>query len=116
MKIIFFFIALLFAQNSQAKKILTVHSPDNKINVSVTLDAKLSYTISYMGNTILQPSFIDIILNNGKKLTTNLNIARNKIESFDETIISPVPEKRKQIRNKYNQLTIQFKEPFTLLV
>lgn len=106
----------LCAQNSQAKKVLAVHSPDNKINVTVILDKKLSYTIEFLGKLILQPSYIDIILDNGKKLTNDLNIASNKIETYDQTIVSPVPEKRKEIKNKYNQLTILFRAPFTLLV
>ena len=117
MKLLFCIIlCFLFTQNTQAKKILTVHSPDNKITVTVTLDSKLFYTITYLGNLILEPSYIDLILNNGKNLTTDLSIAHNKTESVDKTIISPVPEKRKEVKNKYNQLTIQFKKPYTLLV
>lgn len=95
---------------------LQVSSPDKKINVVVNYTGRLSYSIKYEGHLILQPSYIDLRLKNGKSLSGNLAVSRKTVQGFNEKIISPVPEKRKQITDHYNQLTLQFKQPYTLLL
>ncbi|MBA2561437.1 MAG: glycoside hydrolase family 97 N-terminal domain-containing protein, partial [Chitinophagaceae bacterium] len=92
-----------------------VSSPDKKISITVHYKDRLSYSIQYQGNLILQPSYIDLTLNNGKSLSDDLRIQRKAIQVFNEKIISPVPEKRKLITDNYIQLTLQFKQPYTLL-
>ncbi len=92
-----------------------VSSPDKKISITVHYKNRLSYSVKYHEELILQPSYIDLTLNNGKSLSDDLRILRKTIQVFDEKIISPVPEKRKQITDNYNLLTLQFKQPYTLL-
>ena len=93
----------LFAADS-----LVVNSPDKKIQVTVRYKTKLSYTIKYLDQLILQPSYIDIFLSDGKSLSGDLSVLK-------KSIISPVPEKRKEITDNYNLLTLRFKNPYTLL-
>jgi alpha-glucosidase len=102
-------------QYLRAADSLTVSSPDKKIDVTVHYKDKLSYSIRYLGEQILLPSFIDVKLQNGKRLSGNLHVSKRSIRSFNGKIISPVPEKRKEIADVYNELSLQFKEPFTLL-
>ncbi|MBL0356394.1 MAG: glycoside hydrolase family 97 protein [Chitinophagaceae bacterium] len=102
--------AYLFAADS-----LQVCSPDKKITVTVHFEKKISYTVQYNNEFILQPSFIDINVAGHKSLSENIKIRSSKLEVIDEVIISPVPEKRKFIPDHYNQLTIRLKEPYTLL-
>ncbi len=104
----------LWIKASAADSVI-VSSPDKKISITVHYKDRLSYSIQYQGNLILQPSYIDLTLNNGKSLSDDLRILRKTIQVFDEKIISPVPEKRKQITDNYNLLTLQFKQPYTLL-
>src|SRR5687767_5473334 len=99
----------LFAADS-----LMLSSPDKKISVTVHYENRLSYSIKYQDELILQPSYIDLTLNNGKSLSDDLCVSKSAIEEFDQKIISPVPEKRKQITDNYNLLTLQFKQPYTL--
>lgn len=94
---------------------VVVHSPDKKISVSVYYKDKITYTINYGEETILQPSLIDLVLENGQRLSDDLKLEKKLITSHNEKIISPVPEKRKEIINNYNELTLQFKQPYTLL-
>ena len=100
----------LFAADS-----LVVNSPDKKIQVTVRYKTKLSYTIKYLDQLILQPSYIDIFLSDGKSLSGDLSVLKKSIQYFNEKIISPVPEKRKEITDNYNLLTLRFKNPYTLL-
>jgi alpha-glucosidase len=76
---------------------------------------KISYSVKYNGELILLPSFIDLTIAGKKSLSENIKITRTKLQTVDDTIVSPVPEKRKLIRNHYNQLSIQFAQPYTLL-
>jgi len=107
----------LFAcQYLLAADTLAVNSPDKKVRVIVYYKNELSYSIKYEGHVILLPSKIDMQLVSGKKLSGDLHIAKKSIRSFNGNIISPVPEKRKEIPDVYNELSLQFKEPFTLLL
>jgi alpha-glucosidase len=111
-----FFVSLLLSTELLAVDSLIVSSPDKKIRVAVYYKTRLGYSIKYEDKFILQPSEIDLVLNNGQRLSDNLSIRKKSIQSFDETIISPVPEKRKQIADQYNQLTLEFKQAYTLLL
>ncbi|HEV8082576.1 MAG TPA: glycoside hydrolase family 97 protein [Chitinophagaceae bacterium] len=102
---------LLFAADS-----VIVSSPDKKIIVAVHYSGKLSYSISYGGKVIVQPSYIDLTLSDGHSLSDNLSIIKKSIRAFNEKIISPVPEKRKEIINNYNELSLQFRQPYGLLL
>jgi len=95
---------------------LTVSSPDKKIDVVIHFKEKVSYSINYLGKAILLSSEIDLQLQNGKRLSDDLHVLKKSIRSFNGKIISPIPEKRKEIADVYNELSLQFKEPFVLLL
>src|ERR1700745_3658830 len=102
----FFFLSVfkcLFAADS-----LTVSSPDKKIDVTVYYKDKLSYSVKFLGKTILLPSVIDLQLQNGIRLSDDLHATKRSIRSFNGKIISPVPEKRREIPDIYNELSLQF--------
>ena len=113
--VILFLIYFLLNNHLFAADSIVVNSPDKKIQVTVRYKAKLSYTIKFLEQIILQPSYIDITLNNGKSLSDDQGVLKRSIQYFNEKIISPVPEKRKEIADNYNLLTLQFKQPYTLL-
>jgi len=100
----------LFAADS-----LSVNSPDKKITVTVYFKNKISYIVKYDNELILQPSSIDLLVEGYKNLSTGIKVTSKKLEAVDEKIISPVPEKRKNVRNHYNQLSVQFEQPYSLL-
>lgn len=99
----------LFAADS-----LQVSSPDKKITVTINTKNRLSYTVSYSGALVLQPSSINLWVRGKQSLADKFKVTSNKLETVDEEIISPVPEKRTIIRNHYNQLTISFAQPYSL--
>jgi alpha-glucosidase len=93
---------------------IRITSPDNKTSVVIHINKKITYTLSYNGVVVLQPSEIDMIFN-GVKISDDLRIASSKNGFVKDSIISPVPEKRKVIPDVYNQLNIQFKKPYSLI-
>jgi alpha-glucosidase len=91
-----------------------ISSPDKHIEVILRTAHNVTYSVEYNKSVIVQPSVIDLELQTGIKLSADLSISKKAITYVNDMIVSPVPEKRKNIRNEYNELTVQFKKPFTL--
>ena len=113
--VVFFLIYFLFNNSLFASDSVVVNSPDKNIQVTLYYKSRLSYSIKFQGQIILQPSFIDITLDNGRSLSDDQRVEKRSIRYVNEKIISPVPEKRKEIFDNYNLLTLRFKQPYTLL-
>lgn len=113
-KILSFLLLQPFAVALFATDSLQVSSPDNRITVTVFYNNKLSYSIRYKNEIILLPSTINLQVNGYKSLTEGIQLSSKKIDHTDESIKSPVPEKRKFIPNEYNQLSLQFVQPYTV--
>ncbi len=110
------FVFLLFNICVFAADSLVVSSPDKKIKLSLHHKAHLSYTIRFLNEVVIQSSKVDLLLANGKSLSADLSISKKKIRSFAGKIVSPVPEKRQVIPDIYNELTVRFKQPYSLLI
>lgn len=110
--IVFCFVAInrLFAADS-----LLVTSPDKKIVVALYFTNSVNYTIRYEDKIILQPSSIDFIVENKPSLSEKIKLQSHIVKTVDETIISPVPEKRKNIRDNYTELTAYLLQPYSLI-
>jgi len=98
--------------NGWSADTLSVCSPSGKICVKVWMDKQLSYSILYEKRTILNPSSVDLILDNDRSLSYKNVISSTSVKKISEQIISPVPEKRKMIPDIYTQLSIAFKQPY----
>lgn len=117
MKVIAVFLAsLVFTHTIFASDSLLVSSPDKKITVTVHCGRDLMYSVKYLGEPILLSSYIDLELNDGESLSADLRIRKKSVRQVNEKIISPVPEKRKEIIDNYSQLSIEFQQPYTLLL
>jgi len=106
------FIFLVSIANAQRE----VLSPDNNLKVMVrTTQGKLSLEVEYKGSKLLEGpgASIDLLIK-GKE--SNWNVTKASVQKKDEVIYPPVPEKRKAIRDHYNELTIQFKSKVSLNV
>ena len=91
---------------------LQLVSPDGLIKVHIWQNKQLYYEVMYDDKIILTPSNIDLELQNGKALSVDNKIKATDYRKNNTIIESPVPEKRKYIPNLYNQITIQFTQPF----
>jgi alpha-glucosidase len=93
---------------------LSVCSPSGKICVKVWLDKDLRYAVYEHGKLILQPSEADMLLDNNCSFSDGNRIRSSIKKSVHDVIVSPVPEKRKKIRDDYNLLTIIFNKPYKI--
>ncbi|ASU35951.1 alpha-glucosidase [Mucilaginibacter xinganensis] len=60
----------------------------------------------------MNPSEADMLLSNDQSFSFNNRIKSHAIKSVNNEIISPVPEKRKKIKDVYNLLQISFTKPY----
>jgi alpha-glucosidase len=90
-------------------------SPDKKIVVTIASADKLSYSVSYDGRTILSPSVINMTLMNGASVSGKIIWKKTTTRYNNSVIISPVPEKRRNIPDIYNEITIRFQQPFSVI-
>jgi len=91
-----------------------VASPSGAIGVKVWMEGQLRYSVSYDGKLLAGPCGIDLLLAAGKGLSVEDNITGKTLRRVDERIISPVPEKRRVIPDIYNELTLRFRQPYTV--
>lgn len=112
MKMINLFILLLLGQIALADPIKEISSPDNAIKVSISFSGKLTYQVFYKNSLLVAPSEIDILLTDGRKLSSSKSIKKISSRTVNAIIQSPVPEKRRNIPDVYNEITLNFNSPF----
>ena len=113
MKRYFLWLVLLFISfGARSADTLSLCSPSGKICVKVWLDRDMKYAVYERGAIILESSEADMLLDNGRSFSAGNKIRSSEKKSVSEDIISPVPEKRKRIRDDYNLLTITFSKPY----
>ncbi|HVW58383.1 MAG TPA: glycoside hydrolase family 97 protein [Puia sp.] len=95
---------------------LTLQSPSGDLALKVWMDGPVKYRLFQHDKLILDTSAIDLLLVDGQGLSFNNVIRRHTIRQVSENIISPVPEKRRRIPDRYNALTLAFRQPYRLEV
>lgn len=103
--------AILVLQVALALAQHTIPSPDSSFVITVTTGESVNIAVKYKGIELLQNSPIGISIQD-----KNLKWAVQKSSRIhkDEEIHPAVPEKRKVIRDQYNQLELQFKSKLKL--
>ena len=101
------FLILSVISNGQ---ILTVKSPDGKINVTITNNDILGYSVSYNGRAIINPSRLGFEFKDELAMTGNFILVDQSVKSFNETWVPVVKSKHAEIVNNYNELQLTLKE------
>ncbi|MBA2501198.1 MAG: glycoside hydrolase family 97 protein [Chitinophagaceae bacterium] len=105
---------LMIFSSSISQESFILYSPDSSLQLEVRAKEKLTYVL-YAGKNILQTNNgIDLELLNGPKLSNNLSVKKRKYSNTSEIVAVPVPYRRKNIDNQYNQLALTFKQPFSI--
>src|SRR5690242_8525958 len=91
----------------------SISSPDGKVNVSVNKDKEISISASYGGTAILGPSPVGLSI---RQLKNDWTVRKTSTRKVDQKIYPPVREKRKEIRDNFNELTLDFKSKISLQI
>ena len=99
----------------QAKNYL-VHSPDGKVNVTVTADKQLRWSIDYNGERILNPSVMQMnIEGQPQQPGVNPSVIKAKTIKVNSEQTAIVPTKQRVINDLYNQLTLTCKGGYSVV-
>ena len=105
---------LLFTFNAFAQQSFTLYSPDSILRLEIKTKEKLTWHLYSEKELLMQSAGIDLQLQNQKKLSGKPALSSHKYSKINETIAVPVPYRRKTNIDKYNQLDLFFKEPFSV--
>ncbi len=89
---------------------ISVKSPDNKIIVTISNDNNLSYSVTYNGRNIINPSSLGFEFKDEPVMKGDFTIIEQSIKNFNETWIPVVKSKHAEIENHYNELQLILKE------
>ncbi len=104
-----FFLSMLYSVEA---KIYTVASPDKRIVVTVNTDEQMVYSVTRDGKSLLDPSAILLQINN-IQLGNKSKPIGSIVKEINEIVDQPFG-KYSKIIDHCNELSIRFKENFTL--
>lgn len=98
-----------------AGKSYILKSPDGKLEVAVTIDKQITYSLTHEGQLLLDKSAIALVLADGKKsvLGNNARVKGNKNRSITEEIVSPNYRVR-SFTTSFNEINLNFDGNFGL--
>jgi alpha-glucosidase len=114
MKFLFCVVTCVFMLCAHAQ--IRLQSPDKSIDVTVQAGNQFTYSVQYKGRPLVTTSPIDLVLSQQDSLLSGAKIKKVKRQSVNSTITSPVPEKRRQIPDVYNELRLEFSRPVALVL
>lgn len=101
-----------FAQHS---KIFHVKSPSGEINMEIQAGKEIIWSVKHGHTTVIAPSRISLSLTGGEILGRNVRVVSSFISSVNKSLSLPL-YKKKRVTDQYNELVINFKGNFGLIV
>ncbi|MGL4852732.1 MAG: glycoside hydrolase family 97 protein [Phocaeicola sp.] len=96
-----------------AAKEYKVASPNGKIQTTVAVSDKITYSIQKEGSLLLAPSQVALELLSGKVLGVGSKLKSSRVTKHASTFEAPI-FKRLVVEDNYNLLTLSFSEGFNL--
>lgn len=92
-----------------------LRSANQRIEVKITLDEKIRFSVFCNTHQIIQPSSISLDLGNGNKLGLNPFVMESLQGSINDTLYPVIRQKCEKIINAYNELKLMFRENFSVI-
>ena len=96
----------VYTQAASKQHVLT--SPNGKLTAVVESGESLQWTLSYDGQQLVAPSAISMTLEDGTVYGGAAKVSRESRRSVERTIYAQI-YKKTQVQDKYNELTLKFK-------
>lgn len=108
-------LGIAFIQTVNAQKEFSVKSPDGKLNMSVIVDKQnIAYCLTHQNDLLIDKSPISVTLTDMEPMGINPKLSKASTRSYNGVIHPPLYRK-KEIIDKYNELTLQFKDNYNLV-
>jgi alpha-glucosidase len=102
-------LVLWFSIGVKAQKAVNLTSPDKRTEVIVDYNKQFTYAIKHDGKDVVLPSVIGLQLETGQLPIEADKIIKKTLSTIDAKVIPVIKEKRAEIRDNYNLLTVNFK-------
>lgn len=97
-----------------AHRVYTLQSPDQQLRTEVSVDRQITFTLTCAGEEVLAPSVVSMTLADGTVLGRDAEVSKISKSSVDRIIPSPF-YKKKEVKDVYNEMTINFRGNFSLV-
>ena len=104
----------IFSTTWSFAKDYKISSPDGKISLNVNVDAGIKWSVTREGKEIIANSKIAMILADGKILGENEKVKKTAATRLNDIIKPVVANKRSEIADNCNILTITFNSGFSI--
>ena len=84
----------------------TVKSPDERILVNVETGENTTYSVTFNGKTILNPSPLSMTFDNGVVIGRNMKVTDVQHRTEDQILKPVVRQKSDKIRDHYNEMVL----------
>ena len=92
-----------------------IRSPDGNISVKIDFNSGLRYSVSYMGKLVVLPSPIDMKIGSRSLLAHATAARKATTRSVRQNINATIPEKRKVIKDHFNEVVLPFQQSFSVI-
>ncbi|MFV0592449.1 MAG: glycoside hydrolase family 97 protein [Draconibacterium sp.] len=106
-------LCLIFSAVGLGAAPLELKSPNGELKVSVGLNDKIVYSISYGQDVLLKDCSLQLNLQN-ESLGVDPKLKSKKFSSIDERIVPEIPLKYATVENNCNVLLLNFKNDFSV--
>lgn len=114
-KAIPFSVFMMLGVNAYSQKVYELSDLSGSVNVTVSVDeGNVAYSVSKDGKVMIRKSPVSMSISNGDVWGKDAKVKRVKRRSVDEDIFPPLYRKDK-IENEYNEMTISFKDGYSLI-
>lgn len=115
-KAIPFSVFMMLGVNAYSQKVYELSDLSGSVNVTVSVDeGNVAYSVSKDGEMMIRKSPVSMSISNGDVWGKDAKVKRVKRRSVDEDIFPPLYRKDK-IENEYNEMTISFKDGYSLIL
>ncbi|MGB5436539.1 MAG: glycoside hydrolase family 97 protein [Maribacter sp.] len=111
---LFLLVLMLFSNLMMAQEI-KLSSPDEQLEISLTLTEKISWNAKLKGSNVIDNVVIAMDMGDGRIIGTTPKLRDSKVERVTEKLMPQVPNKDAVITSEFNQLILDFKDNYQLI-
>ena len=116
MKRVFIAVLSLLVQQLMFAKEYELKSPDGAVKIKVAVAGDVSYSVYLNDKEVVAPSAISLTLGNGVIFGKDAKVRGTSRKSISKVITPVVPRKYKTIKDESNELKLDFKGKYSLVL
>ncbi|HKX85023.1 MAG TPA: glycoside hydrolase family 97 N-terminal domain-containing protein, partial [Pyrinomonadaceae bacterium] len=115
MKIFYLLFVVLMCSVAMSAQDFVLRSPNGKAEVHIRVADKVSYSISFDRRPVVNESPISLSIKEHTAMGTNPKVIEKKQRKVNEIVTNPVPDKRRKIKDSFNELQLTFHGSYGLV-